>query len=89
MEVLKLEFPFWTQINADYKDFKYKELNDEIIKILYRVYKRLVYDFLEKEINSCIKSKVIKCLMFLKMVISVYLWKSVSYFYNPTPSITA
>jgi hypothetical protein len=76
-------------LDADYKDFKYKELNDEIIKILYRVYKRLVYDFLEKEINSYIKSKVIKCLMFLKMVISVYLWKSVSYFYNPTPSITA
>jgi hypothetical protein len=75
--------------DADYKDYEYKELNDEIIKILYRVYKRLVYDFLEKEINICIKPKVIKCLMFSKMVISVYLWKSVSYFYNPTPSITA
>jgi len=58
--------------DADYKDFKYKELNDEIIKILYRVYKRLVYDFLEKEINICMKTEVIRCLMFLKMIISVY-----------------
>ncbi len=71
------------------KILKYKELNDELIKILYRVYKRLVYDFLEKEINICIKPKVIKCLMFSKMVISVYLRRSASYFYNPTPSITA
>jgi len=52
------------QVHADYKDFKYKELTDGIIKIIYRVYKRLVYDFLEKEINICIKPEVIRCLMF-------------------------
>ncbi len=26
---------FWTQMNADYKDFKHKELTEEIIKIFY------------------------------------------------------
>jgi len=23
-----LKFPFWTQMNADFRDFKYKELNN-------------------------------------------------------------
>ena len=35
-------------MNADYQDFKYKELTERIIKIFYRVYNRLGYGFLEK-----------------------------------------
>ena len=34
--------------NVDYKDFKYKELTEKIIKIFYRVYNKLGYGFLEK-----------------------------------------
>lgn len=35
-------------MNADYKDFKYKELTERIIKIFYKVYNKLGYGFLEK-----------------------------------------
>jgi GxxExxY protein len=35
-------------MNADFQDFKYKELTDQIIKIFYRVYNKLGYGFLEK-----------------------------------------
>lgn len=42
------EFLFWTQMSADYQDFKYKELTENIIKIFYRVYNKLGYGFLEK-----------------------------------------
>jgi len=35
-------------MTADYKDFKYKELTDKIIKVFYRVYNKLGYGFLEK-----------------------------------------
>jgi len=35
-------------MNADYQDFKHKELNERIIKIFYRVYNKLGYGFLEK-----------------------------------------
>jgi len=35
-------------MNADYKDFKYKELTERIIKVFYRVYNKLGYGFLEK-----------------------------------------
>ena len=35
-------------MNADYQDFKYKELTEKIIKIFYRVYNNLGYGFLEK-----------------------------------------
>ena len=35
-------------MNADFQDFKYKELTDQIIKIFYRVYDKLGYGFLEK-----------------------------------------
>ena len=35
-------------MNADYQDFKYKELTQKIIKIFYRVYNNLGYGFLEK-----------------------------------------
>jgi len=35
-------------MNADYQDFKYKELTEKIIKIFYKVYNRLGYGFLEK-----------------------------------------
>ncbi|MGB7000962.1 MAG: GxxExxY protein [Halobacteriota archaeon] len=35
-------------MNADNKDFKYKELTEEIIRIFYRVYNILGYGFLEK-----------------------------------------
>ena len=37
-----------TQMNADYQDFKYKELTEKIIEIFYRVYNKLGYGFLEK-----------------------------------------
>jgi len=35
-------------MNVDYKDYKYKELTAEIIKIFYKVYNKLGYGFLEK-----------------------------------------
>ena len=35
-------------MNADLKDFKYKELTEKIIEIFYRVYNKLGYGFLEK-----------------------------------------
>ncbi|MBW2662690.1 MAG: GxxExxY protein [Deltaproteobacteria bacterium] len=35
-------------MNADYQDFKYKELTEKIIKIFYRAYNKLGYGFLEK-----------------------------------------
>jgi len=35
-------------MNADYQDFKYKELTEKILEIFYRVYNKLGYGFLEK-----------------------------------------
>jgi GxxExxY protein len=35
-------------MNADFQDFKYKELTDRIIKIFYKVHNKLGYGFLEK-----------------------------------------
>jgi GxxExxY protein len=35
-------------LDADYQDFKHKELTENIIKIFYRVYNKLGYGFLEK-----------------------------------------
>ena len=35
-------------MNADFQDFKYTELTDDIIKLFYRVYNKLGYGFLEK-----------------------------------------
>ncbi|MGR3302322.1 MAG: GxxExxY protein [Candidatus Scalindua sp.] len=35
-------------MNADYDDFKYKELTERIIEIFYKVYNKLGYGFLEK-----------------------------------------
>ena len=35
-------------MNADYQDFKYKELTGKIIEIFYRVYNRLGYGFLKR-----------------------------------------
>ncbi len=35
-------------MNADFEEFKYKELTERIIKIFYRVYNKLGYGFLEK-----------------------------------------
>lgn len=35
-------------MNADYQDFKYKELTKKIIKIFYKIYNKLGYGFLEK-----------------------------------------
>ncbi len=37
-----------TQMNADFQDFKHKELTDKIINIFYRVYNKMGYGFLEK-----------------------------------------
>jgi len=37
-----------TQMNADYLDFKHKELTEKIINIFYQVYNKLGYGFLEK-----------------------------------------
>jgi GxxExxY protein len=36
------------RVNADFQDFKHKELTEQIIKIFYRVYNKLGYGFLEK-----------------------------------------
>jgi GxxExxY protein len=36
------------QMDADYKDIKYKLLTEKIIRIFYRVYNNLGYGFLEK-----------------------------------------
>jgi len=44
----KLKILNWTQINTDYKDSKYTELTEKIIKIFYKVYNNLGYGFLEK-----------------------------------------
>ncbi len=38
----------WTQMNADFQDFKHKELTERIIEIFYKVYNKLGYGFLEK-----------------------------------------
>ena len=35
-------------MDADYQDFKHKELTEKIIKIFYSVYNKLSYGFLEK-----------------------------------------
>lgn len=35
-------------MNADFQDFKHKELTESIIEVFYRVYNRLGYGFLEK-----------------------------------------
>ena len=35
-------------MNADFQDFKYKELTEEIIKVFYKAYNQLGYGFLEK-----------------------------------------
>ena len=35
-------------MNADWQDFKYKELTEKIIKIFYKIYNKLDYGFLEK-----------------------------------------
>ena len=35
-------------MNTDYQDIKHKELTEKIIKILYRVYNKLGYGFLER-----------------------------------------
>jgi hypothetical protein len=40
-----------TQMNADYQDFKHKELTERIIKAFYRVYNKLGYGFLEIEVG--------------------------------------
>jgi len=35
-------------MNADYQDFKHKELTEKIINVFYKVYNNLGYGFLEK-----------------------------------------
>ena len=39
-------------MNADYHDFKFKELTENIIKIFYKVYNKLGYGFLEKNYEN-------------------------------------
>jgi len=41
-------------MNADYQDFKYKELTEKIINIFYMVYNKLGYGFLEKVYENAI-----------------------------------
>jgi GxxExxY protein len=43
---------FWTQMNADCQDYKYKELTERVLKIFYRVYNKLGYGFLERVYES-------------------------------------
>lgn len=35
-------------MNADFQDFKHKELTDKVIQVFYKVYNKLGYGFLEK-----------------------------------------
>ena len=35
-------------VNADYQDFKYKDITEKIIEIFFKVYNKLGYGFLEK-----------------------------------------
>ena len=42
-------------MNADYHDYKYKELTHKIILIFYKVYNKLGYGFLEKIYESAMK----------------------------------
>lgn len=66
-------------MNADYKDFKYKELTENIIKIFYRVYNKLGYGFLEKVYENAIMMEFKKegipavSQSAIKVVICVYL----------------
>ena len=41
-------------MDADFQDFRHKELTDKIIKIFYKVYNKLGYGFLEKIYESAI-----------------------------------
>jgi GxxExxY protein len=43
-----------TQMNADFQDFKHKEITERIIKIFYRVYSKLGYGFLEKVYENAV-----------------------------------
>ena len=45
-------------MNADYKDFKYEELTESIIKIFYKVYNKLGYGFLEKVYENAMMKKL-------------------------------
>ena len=42
-------------MNADYHDYKYKELTQKIILIFYKVYNKLGYGFLEKIYENAMK----------------------------------
>ena len=42
-------------MNADYQDYKYKELTHKIILIFYKVYNKLGYGFLEKVYENAMK----------------------------------
>jgi GxxExxY protein len=41
-------------MNADYQDYKHKELTEKIIETFYRVYNRLGYGFLEKAYENAL-----------------------------------
>jgi GxxExxY protein len=47
-------------MNADFQDFKHKELTDTIIKIFYEVYNSLGYGFLEKVYENAMKIELEK-----------------------------
>ena len=47
-------------MNADFQDFKYKELTDRIIRIFYKVYNKLGYGFLEKVYENAMKMELEK-----------------------------
>jgi GxxExxY protein len=47
-------------MNADFQDFKYKEVTDLIIKIFYRVYNKLGYGFLEKVYENAMQIELKK-----------------------------
>ncbi len=47
-------------MNADYQDFKHKELTEKIIKVFYRVYNKLGYGFLEKVYENAMKIELRK-----------------------------
>ncbi|MBI5606540.1 MAG: GxxExxY protein [Deltaproteobacteria bacterium] len=47
-------------MDADYQDYKYKELTEKIIKIFYRVYNKLGYGFLEKVYENAMMLEIRK-----------------------------
>jgi GxxExxY protein len=47
-------------MNADYQDFKYKDITEKIIEIFFKVYNKLGYGFLEKVYENAMMTELKK-----------------------------